>query len=560
MVSLLKFAANSYSYAAPATQEYVQSTVFTPLGFSPSRTSLFASPPRTTNLRFVGAGTLGLEAQAREAVEKLQGHPHFRADLLDDWGMPYCLTVSPVTEGTAEADAAAASTLEITAEGCVPIVVVNVGCAEAVLRGSDVFAPGVSSILGSVVCGQRVCLALQLRPAKTENSVSGEEEGGDGLLVCVGYGTALMSRRAILQSQQKGGVAVRTEWTPMGQPSKSLLSQLLKAVADDATVTRNSVEGGVFFLQNYSSMAAVEVLLRQLGDDVFQGEKPLNFLDACAAPGGKASLLLSLLNERVQGTSLCENGNREKDEEKGKGPDFTLVCCERSPTRYQRLLNLLERHLGASFVQRVVRPFCGDVNKLQNVMDGGCEFHGILLDPPCTGMGLRPKLSPHATTVKGIRDSADYQRKLFDTCVKMLRREGMSVLVYSTCTITLDENEANVLWALNTYPCLRLARAKTEHDRRLCSLSTTNFADGRRFLLQSEINEAQRRNELRIGQRTLAEYNVRDEDKQKMVKEGGNAWEEDPLMLLRFMPGYAVDEEDGVGFFVAVFLCERGRP
>ena len=38
--------------------------------------------------------------------------------------------------------------------------------------------------------------------------------------------------------------------------------------------------------------------------------------------------------------------------------------------------------------------------------------------------------------------------------VQLLRRGG--VLVYSTCTVTLAENEEQVAWALLTYPCLSL--------------------------------------------------------------------------------------------------------
>lgn len=38
--------------------------------------------------------------------------------------------------------------------------------------------------------------------------------------------------------------------------------------------------------------------------------------------------------------------------------------------------------------------------------------------------------------------------------VRLLKRGG--VLVYSTCTVTLAENEELVAWALNTFPCLTL--------------------------------------------------------------------------------------------------------
>ncbi len=38
--------------------------------------------------------------------------------------------------------------------------------------------------------------------------------------------------------------------------------------------------------------------------------------------------------------------------------------------------------------------------------------------------------------------------------VRLLKRGG--VLVYSTCTVTLAENEEQVVWALKTFPCLTL--------------------------------------------------------------------------------------------------------
>lgn len=43
-----------------------------------------------------------------------------------------------------------------------------------------------------------------------------------------------------------------------------------------------------------------------------------------------------------------------------------------------------------------------------------------------------------------------------------LLKEG-GVLVYSTCTITLQENEEQVAWALKTFPCLRLDRQVSDH-------------------------------------------------------------------------------------------------
>lgn len=38
--------------------------------------------------------------------------------------------------------------------------------------------------------------------------------------------------------------------------------------------------------------------------------------------------------------------------------------------------------------------------------------------------------------------------------VQLLKKGG--VLVYSTCTVTLAENEEQVAWALKMFPCLTL--------------------------------------------------------------------------------------------------------
>ncbi|KAH9599575.1 PUA domain [Trypanosoma melophagium] len=608
MISLLTFAeGGAYKYASPVTQNYIQSTVFTPLGFDAFYTSTFALPPCTTNVRFVGAGTQTLAAQANRAVERLREYNHIHAQTLDAWGMPYCISIVPVTEETMVKAKKEEEIKEEEKEDAVmnddcskdlPVVVVDAGCAEAVLRGSDVFPPGVVSVKGACAVGQRVHLAIHISHTKTESpeevksssfSVDEvretKEEGKEKevLLVCVGGGTAMMDRRTMLH-RQHGGIAVRNEWTPKAQPSKTLLSKLLNAVADDAvqnittdgalssTIAEEKERevsasigeeeegsggggGGRFFLQNYSSMVAVELLMQQLRYYVISdnnnnnnnnNNKPLALLDACAAPGGKTSLLLSLLYET---TLKSSSSTKSSEEHLAAAPHltFTVTCCERSPLRYKRLYELLQRHFGTSFVESVVRPVCGDVNKLQGMQgktDAGESsehfFHGILLDPPCTGTGLRPKLTPHNVTLQFIRDCADYQRKLLDSCVKMLSRTGTSVLVYSTCSITLDENESNVLWALKKYPFLRLARARSEYDRELCLIGAANFSQGCRFLLQDEIKEAQRRNELICLQHNLCTES--------------DVCEEQPLMVLRFMPGLVTGDEDGIGFFVAVFI------
>uniref|UniRef100_A0A2K6V869 NOP2/Sun RNA methyltransferase 6 n=1 Tax=Saimiri boliviensis boliviensis TaxID=39432 RepID=A0A2K6V869_SAIBB len=80
-------------------------------------------------------------------------------------------------------------------------------------------------------------------------------------------------------------------------------------------------------------------------------------------------------------------------------------------------------------------------------------FDRILLDAPCSGMGQRPNMAC-TWSLKEVTSYQPLQRKLFTAAVQLLKPGG--VLVYSTCTITLAENEEQVAWALTKFPCLQL--------------------------------------------------------------------------------------------------------
>ncbi|KAF6131825.1 NOP2/Sun RNA methyltransferase 6 [Phyllostomus discolor] len=68
-------------------------------------------------------------------------------------------------------------------------------------------------------------------------------------------------------------------------------------------------------------------------------------------------------------------------------------------------------------------------------------------------MGQRPNMAC-SWTLKEVTSYQPLQRKLFTVAVKLLKPGG--VLVYSTCTVTLAENEEQVAWALRTFPFLQL--------------------------------------------------------------------------------------------------------
>ena len=63
------------------------------------------------------------------------------------------------------------------------------------------------------------------------------------------------------------------------------------------------------------------------------------------------------------------------------------------------------------------------------------KAHVALVDPPCTDLGVRPKLY-HKATLKAAKTLAKYQLQFLKTALKLA-----PYVVYSTCTITYIENE-----------------------------------------------------------------------------------------------------------------------
>lgn len=78
-----------------------------------------------------------------------------------------------------------------------------------------------------------------------------------------------------------------------------------------------------------------------------------------------------------------------------------------------------------------------------------CQFDRILLDPPCSALGLRPRLS-HTVTMEELYGYRNYQRQFISVAISLLREGGY--LVYSTCTFDPLENEENVKFILDSFP------------------------------------------------------------------------------------------------------------
>jgi 16S rRNA C967 or C1407 C5-methylase (RsmB/RsmF family) len=81
-------------------------------------------------------------------------------------------------------------------------------------------------------------------------------------------------------------------------------------------------------------------------------------------------------------------------------------------------------------------------------------FDRVLLDPPCSALGQRPRLIQPNASLSSLAQSADYDVAFMRTAVRLLKPGG--VLVYSTCTFNPLENELLVAHALRMFPELTL--------------------------------------------------------------------------------------------------------
>jgi len=108
------------------------------------------------------------------------------------------------------------------------------------------------------------------------------------------------------------------------------------------------------------------------------------------------------------------------------------------------------------------------------------SFDRILLDPPCSALGLRPKLLVPHTTLEELQKHASYQRKFVAQAVALLKPGGF--MTYSTCTISCEENEKMVHYILLNYPRMKLMPTNANIGR--SGLGGCGLSDAQRELVR----------------------------------------------------------------------------
>lgn len=161
---------------------------------------------------------------------------------------------------------------------------------------------------------------------------------------------------------------------------------------------------GLLIAQSRAAMLVSRVLDPQPGERV---------LDLCAAPGGKTTHIAALMENRGE-----------------------VIAVERNAKRAANLRDVTSR-MGSSIVTV-------EVADAATPRPPGAAFDRVLVDPPCSGLGTlqaRPDLRWRAQPEQ-LEEMVAVQARILDAAAAALRPGG--VLVYSTCTLSSEENERQI--------------------------------------------------------------------------------------------------------------------
>jgi 16S rRNA C967 or C1407 C5-methylase (RsmB/RsmF family)/NOL1/NOP2/fmu family ribosome biogenesis protein len=172
---------------------------------------------------------------------------------------------------------------------------------------------------------------------------------------------------------------------------------------------------GAYYVQEASSMF-LEHVIRQLTD----ARNPIWALDLCAAPGGKSTLIQSILH-----------------------PDSLLVSNEVIQSR----VSVLEENL-------IKWGGCNTIvtnNDARDFLSVGACFDLVLVDAPCSGSGLfrKDEKAIREWSPPNVEHCAQRQKRILQDLIPVLKQDG--ILIYSTCSFSTEENEEVVKWICEQY-------------------------------------------------------------------------------------------------------------
>ncbi len=202
---------------------------------------------------------------------------------------------------------------------------------------------------------------------------------------------------------------------------------------------------GAYYVQEASSMF-LEEAIKQSCDTT----KPLRVLDLCAAPGGKSTLIQSIISE-----------------------ESLLVSNEVIKPRASVLAENLTKWGAANVIVTNNEP--EHFKRLQGFFDL------VVVDAPCSGSGLFRK-DPGAIdewSLANVAMCSLRQRRILSDIEGCLKPGG--TLIYSTCSYSAEEDEEVADWLMAQFNHETLPLAKETEWGIVETVSTVNKAYGYRF-------------------------------------------------------------------------------
>lgn len=174
---------------------------------------------------------------------------------------------------------------------------------------------------------------------------------------------------------------------------------------------------GNAFVQDLSSALAIRAAAPKPGETV---------LDLCAAPGGKT--LSAALRMRGEGRILSFDLSEQK-------------------------VDLIRENISRCGYGCIVTASENDAAVCREALFNAADL--VIADLPCSGLGVigrKPDIKKNASE-EGIRALSRIQKKILQNAVLYVKPGGR--LLFSTCTMTEEENEENAAWLLKEFPALR---------------------------------------------------------------------------------------------------------
>lgn len=225
--------------------------------------------------------------------------------------------------------------------------------------------------------------------------------GNQKAAISLRINTLKIKPKEFLKQLNERGIAIKQETI-----QETILPEFVRLTHAHKVMQLPGFEQGAFYVQDGSAQMAAKLL---------DAKRGMRVLDACAAPGGKATHIAEL--------TTC----------------LKIFAIEKEKKRIQRLKDNIKR-LGHD-----ITVICGDASKPKDWFDGepfdGEQFDRILIDAPCSGSGI---IRRHPD-IKVLRRADDIEQllvlqgKILQALWPLLKQGGE--LLYCTCSIFKQENE-----------------------------------------------------------------------------------------------------------------------